>query len=104
MALCTSKAPSVSMAVSDESLTSEEQADVVAWGCGYRNAEMAIASLLLLPDSPYASLFAKKGDPGVRAIQDWIDEAWRAGYDPQGRAQLKGQIVGTSKWVGPTGR
>lgn len=65
---------------------------------------MAIASLLMLPESPYASIFAEKGDPGVRAIQDWIDDAWCAGFDPQGRSQFKGQIIGSSKWVGPTGK
>ncbi|KLT38768.1 DUF1671-domain-containing protein [Cutaneotrichosporon oleaginosum] len=73
-----------------------------SWGCGYRNAEMSIASLLLLPNSPYTSLFSGESEPSVRTIQNWINEAWRAGYDPAGRAHFKGKIVGTSKWIGPS--
>ncbi|BEI80265.1 hypothetical protein CcaverHIS002_0107940 [Cutaneotrichosporon cavernicola] len=73
-----------------------------SWGCGYRNAEMTIASLLMLPNSPYTSLFSGDGEPGIRAIQEWINEAWRERYDLPGRAQFKGEIMGTSKWIGPS--
>lgn len=71
-----------------------------AWGCGYRNAMMLVSALQLLPLSPYSSHFQ---EPGVRPIQGWVEKAWRAGYDPEGKEQLKGKLVGTSKWIGTTG-
>lgn len=57
----------------------------------------------MLPGSPYTSLFSGEGEPGIRNIQRWIHEAWRAGYDPRGKAQFKGEIMDTSKWIGPSG-
>lgn len=46
----------------------------------------------------------EKTDPGVRTIQQWIEDAWRAGFDPHGKQQLKGKLVGTSKWIGTSGK
>ncbi|WOO79237.1 Ubiquitin carboxyl-terminal hydrolase ZUFSP [Vanrija pseudolonga] len=65
------------------------------WGCGYRNAEMVISALVSEP--PYREVFP---NPGVRAIQSWIEDAWRAGYDPEGRFQLQDKLLGTRKWIG----
>jgi hypothetical protein len=60
---------------------------------------MAIAGLQALAVySP--STFEK---PSVRAIQAWIEDAWRAGFDAVGREQLRGKLVGTNKWIGTTG-
>lgn len=61
---------------------------------------MSMSALLLLPSSPYLGRFK---DPGVRNVQGWVEEAWRAGFDQEGKQQLKGKLVGTSKWIGTTG-
>lgn len=73
-------------------------ADSAAWGCGYRNAEMIISVLVSEPQ--YREVFP---NPGVRAIQSWIEDAWRAGYDPEGRFQLQDKLLGTRKWIGTSG-
>lgn len=61
---------------------------------------MAIATMY----TTYPTVFANRADPGVRTIQNWIEEAWRAGFDIQGKQQLKGKVSGTQKWIGTTGR
>ncbi|WVR07761.1 hypothetical protein IAU60_004804 [Kwoniella sp. DSM 27419] len=75
----------------------------MGWGCGYRNALMCLTSLLSVSD--YAALFDRSvngSDPGVRRIQGWIQEAWDEGFDAEGRQQLKGKILGSRKWIGPS--
>lgn len=74
------------------------------WGCGYRNGLMVI-SALMLQSSEYRTAFGRErngADPGVRRIQAWLEEAWEAGFDRDGCAQLKGKALGERKWVGPT--
>ena len=74
----------------------------LGWGCGYRNASMVISALML--HSPaYRTIFDSSNngaDPGIRRVQGWIEEAWAAGFDPDGRRQLKGKVLGTRKWIG----
>nr|KIR47468.1 hypothetical protein I312_03231 [Cryptococcus bacillisporus CA1280] len=75
----------------------------LGWGCGYRNALMALTSLLFIPS--YVPLFSKSSngaEPGVRRVQGWIEEAWEEGYDPQGKQQLSGEVLGRRKWIGPS--
>jgi len=62
---------------------------------------MAIATMQA--SNMYTSVFANRADPGVRTIQHWIEEAWRAGFDVAGRDQLRGKVVGTQRWIGTTG-
>ncbi|KAK4686464.1 zinc finger-containing ubiquitin peptidase 1, partial [Tremellales sp. Uapishka_1] len=72
------------------------------WGCGYRNALMAISSLLMHKPT-YRPVFSKEkngAEPGVRRIQGWMEEAWAEGYDADGREHFKGKILGTRKWIG----
>jgi hypothetical protein len=77
------------------------------WGCGYRNAQM-IASHLLLPSSsrpPWLrqSLFGgSNGVPTVDGIARGVEMAWRAGFDPEGAAQLGGTLSGRTLWIGAT--
>lgn len=74
----------------------------MGWGCGYRNALMAL-SALLVSQPAYRLLFSREiigSDPGVRRIQGWIEEGWGNGYDRVGRGQLKGKVLGTRKWIG----
>ena len=72
------------------------------WGCGYRNALMALSSLLAAcPEyRPAFSRDRNGADPGVRRLQGWIEEAWGAGHDPPGRAHFRGKVLGTRKWIG----
>ncbi|EAL19277.1 hypothetical protein CNBH3760 [Cryptococcus deneoformans B-3501A] len=75
----------------------------LGWGCGYRNALMSLTSLLSVPS--YAPLFSKSingAEPGVRRVQGWIEEAWEEGYDPEGKQQLGGTVLGRRKWIGPS--
>ncbi|KAF9487880.1 hypothetical protein BDN71DRAFT_1457989 [Pleurotus eryngii] len=37
--------------------------------------------------------------PGVRNLQRWIEDAWKDGFDEEGRKQLK-NLVNTRKWIG----
>jgi hypothetical protein len=66
----------------------------LAWGCGYRNLQMAYSTVgALLPpplDAP----------PAVFDFQCWIEDAWRDGFDAIGKEQLGGRLVGRSKWIG----
>ena len=74
------------------------------WGCGYRNALMAISALVTFEPS-YRAVFgrgANGAEPGVRRVQGWIEEAWNAGYDREGCGQLRGKVLGTRKWIGTT--
>ena len=78
----------------------------MGWGCGYRNALMAISALLIARPG-YRRLFSRDtngADPGVRRLQGWIEEAWGNGYDRTGRNQLKGKVLGTRKWIGASGK
>ncbi|OXG77798.1 hypothetical protein C349_05048 [Cryptococcus neoformans var. grubii Br795] len=75
----------------------------LGWGCGYRNALMSLTSLLSIPS--YVPLFSKStngAEPGVRRVQGWIEEAWEEGYDPEGKQQLGGTVLGRRKWIGPS--
>lgn len=95
---------------------------------------MALTALLVAqPEYRAIFPNTKQGDnddsvPGVRNLQVWMKDAWAqgksclclvtpssiglsdmclcycAGYDQQGREQLKGEIVGTKKWIGTSGR
>ena len=40
--------------------------------------------------------------PSIPCIQSMIEKAWEAGFDPRGRVQLDGKLVGTRKWIGAT--
>ncbi|VDC03121.1 unnamed protein product [Peniophora sp. CBMAI 1063] len=71
------------------------------WGCGYRNFTMACAALAAQPCQPeYRELLSGSLTPGVRNLQDIIEHAWAAGFDPEGAAQLKNKLRRTNKWIG----
>ncbi len=54
---------------------------LLGWGCGYRNAMMALTSVF--PSNPqYQSIYAPSGSdggPGVQKLQVWLEEAWKEG-------------------------
>jgi hypothetical protein len=75
------------------------------WGCGYRNALMAITALLQAKPS-YRPPFSENdngSNPGVRRVQGWIEEAWMNDFDPHGKKHFKGTLLGKRKWIGTSG-
>ncbi|KAJ7273239.1 peptidase family C78-domain-containing protein [Mycena rebaudengoi] len=72
-----------------------------SWGCGYRNFLMACTALMDQPFQPmYFPLLDDPIPPSVRNLQKCLEDAWTAGYDPEGAQQLKKKLVGTKKWIG----
>lgn len=73
------------------------------WGCGYRNIQMMLSCLF---KNPAYQTVLQQSDihtmPSVCRIQELIEAAWAAGFDPAGREQLSGKLVGTKKWIGAT--
>ncbi|XP_017884749.1 zinc finger-containing ubiquitin peptidase 1-like isoform X2 [Ceratina calcarata] len=87
------------------------------WGCGYRNLQMLISSLL--QHTGYNELFYKAWNsglgggsstknplrssiPSISRLQKMIECAWAQGFDTQGAEQLGGKLVNTRKWIGAT--
>ncbi|XP_003702776.1 zinc finger-containing ubiquitin peptidase 1 isoform X1 [Megachile rotundata] len=87
------------------------------WGCGYRNLQMLISSLLQhtgynelvykawnsdLSGGSSAKNPLRSSIPSVSRLQKMIEWAWAQGFDTQGAEQLGGKLVNTRKWIGPT--
>lgn len=73
------------------------------WSCGYKNFQMLLSSLRHDPE--YSThLFGQNNQdiPSVSYLQNLIERAWSAGFDSQGREQLNGRLVNSTKWIGPT--
>lgn len=71
----------------------------LGWGCGYRNFQMLLSSLM--QQELFKNLVPDK-IPSITRIQFQIEEAWRIGIDPTGCEQLGGKVKGTRKWIGAT--
>lgn len=81
----------------------------LGWGCGYRNLQMLLSSLVeetvykerLLgawyPNEPSRSTMLS-----ITRLQNLIEQAWAAGFDTMGSKQLDGALVNTRKWIGAT--
>ncbi|XP_056290302.1 zinc finger-containing ubiquitin peptidase 1 [Pseudoliparis swirei] len=70
------------------------------WGCGYRNLQMLLSSLLAT--EAYAPLLQEGAVPSIPRVQSMIEEAWRAGLDPQGASHFNQRLQGTRAWIGAT--
>ncbi|KAI6110040.1 peptidase family C78-domain-containing protein [Pisolithus sp. B1] len=71
------------------------------WGCGYRNFLMACAALMDQQIQPsYLGCLDRPIPPGVCNLQQWIEDAWKEGYDKIGAEQLDNRLVGTKKFIG----
>ena len=76
------------------------------WACGYKNFQMLLSSLS--NDPKYSMhLFGHEARanaviPSVSRLQKLIENAWAAGFDSEGREQLNGSLVNSTKWIGPT--
>ncbi|XP_055334265.1 zinc finger-containing ubiquitin peptidase 1-like [Paramacrobiotus metropolitanus] len=74
------------------------------WGCGYRNAQMLISSLLKWP-AVQSRLMEELGGnyiPSIRHLQFLIHQAWERGFDFFAATELEHNVVETSKWIGTT--
>ncbi len=65
--------------------------------CGYRTIQMMTSFVIGAKFQGYQHF--KKKIPSVFRIQDWIEEAWDAGINSQGRAETGG-IRMTRKYIG----
>ncbi|XP_025833539.1 ubiquitin carboxyl-terminal hydrolase ZUFSP isoform X2 [Agrilus planipennis] len=79
------------------------------WGCGYRNAQMLISSLLThtgYNERLYKLWQGQKPPrsavPSISRLQNLIEQAWANGFDVQGSEQLGSRLVNTRKWIGAT--
>ncbi|XP_022917163.1 zinc finger-containing ubiquitin peptidase 1-like [Onthophagus taurus] len=79
------------------------------WGCGYRNTQMLISSLLKhtgYNERLYTIWQNQKPPrssvPSISRLQGLIEEAWAQGFDLQGSEQLGSRLVNTRKWIGAT--
>ncbi|KAL2084842.1 hypothetical protein ACEWY4_020360 [Coilia grayii] len=70
------------------------------WGCGYRNFQMLLSSLLKL--EPYNNILFDMPIPNIPRVQGLIEEAWKQGVDPSGAAHFNNRLQGTRSWVGTT--
>ena len=73
------------------------------WGCGYRNIQMIIGSLLLSDKYRVVLNRLFNGNvPTVPRLQEMLDKAWKDGYDPQGAKDLGYKVRDTKTWIGAT--
>uniref|UniRef100_A0A8C6CTC8 Zinc finger-containing ubiquitin peptidase 1 n=1 Tax=Moschus moschiferus TaxID=68415 RepID=A0A8C6CTC8_MOSMO len=68
------------------------------WGCGYRNFQMLLSSLL--QNDAYDDSLKGMSVPCIPKIQSMIEDAWKEGFDPQGASQLNNRLQGTKAWIG----
>nr|XP_045015517.1 zinc finger-containing ubiquitin peptidase 1 isoform X2 [Jaculus jaculus] len=68
------------------------------WGCGYRNFQMLLSSLL--KNDAYDDCLKGMSVPCIPKIQSMIENAWKEGFDPQGASQLNNKLQGTKAWIG----
>ncbi|XP_032130860.1 zinc finger-containing ubiquitin peptidase 1 isoform X1 [Sapajus apella] len=68
------------------------------WGCGYRNFQMLLSSLL--QNDAYNDCLKGMSIPCIPKIQSMIEDAWKEGFDPQGASQLNNRLQGTKAWIG----
>lgn len=69
------------------------------WTCSFASAQMVISCLLLRAE--YRSAF-RGAVPTVRGIQQQIELAWEAGFDPAGAEHFQFKLVDTRRRVGIT--
>jgi len=73
------------------------------WSCGYKNFQMLLSSLSHDPQySTYLFGQTNRDIPSVSYLQNLIEKAWSAGFDSDGREQLNGRLINSTKWIGPT--
>eukprot|EP00117_Sycon_ciliatum_P007322 scpid49978/ scgid5046/ Zinc finger with UFM1-specific peptidase domain protein len=77
------------------------------WGCGYRNLQMMMSSLMSVPEyrcriQRLVPNLAAGQVPSVPKLQELIEAAWTSGFDRAGADQLGHKLCKTRKWIGTT--
>eukprot|EP01103_Thecamoeba_quadrilineata_P015131 TRINITY_DN468_c0_g1_i1.p1 TRINITY_DN468_c0_g1~~TRINITY_DN468_c0_g1_i1.p1 ORF type:complete len:395 (-),score=58.11 TRINITY_DN468_c0_g1_i1:790-1974(-) len=72
------------------------------WGCGFRNAQVVLSSLLTRSSCCSVLFDGSAHIPTLPKLQKWLERAWAEGFDPIGADELKHRIYGSRKWIGPT--
>ncbi|GAB6032478.1 hypothetical protein CHUAL_011109 [Chamberlinius hualienensis] len=72
------------------------------WGCGYRNIQMMLSSLMHHTGYNEKLFMGKNVIPSISKLQELLELAWRTGFDRQGCEQLGGKLYNTRKWIGAT--
>lgn len=79
------------------------------WGCGYRNLQMLLSSLLqntLYNEALYSAWGtqapSRMAMPSISRLQKMVEAAWAQGFDVQGSEQLGCKLFNTRKWIGAT--
>ncbi|XP_055836573.1 zinc finger-containing ubiquitin peptidase 1-like isoform X2 [Episyrphus balteatus] len=79
------------------------------WGCGYRNLQMLLSSLL--QNTSYNEVLysawgkrnpSRTAIPSISRLQKMVEAAWAQGFDVQGSEQLGCKLYNTRKWIGAT--
>ncbi|KAL8186436.1 UNVERIFIED_CONTAM: Zinc finger-containing ubiquitin peptidase 1 [Gekko kuhli] len=69
------------------------------WGCGYRNFQMLLSSMLR--NSTYQDCLTDlQSIPCIPTIQLLIENAWIEGFDPQGASHFNRRLQDTKAWIG----
>ncbi|XP_065590614.1 zinc finger-containing ubiquitin peptidase 1 isoform X2 [Cyrtonyx montezumae] len=69
------------------------------WGCGYRNFQMLLSSLLR--NSLYNDCLRDTAlIPSIPKIQSMIEDAWKEGFDPHGASHFNSRLHGSKAWIG----
>ncbi|XP_055330972.1 zinc finger-containing ubiquitin peptidase 1-like [Paramacrobiotus metropolitanus] len=73
------------------------------WSCGYRNAQMLISAMLSIPrcKEQWRARLGSCFVPSILYLQQLMQQAWNAGWDPQGNTEHRGEIIGSKNWLGP---
>lgn len=75
----------------------------LGWDCGFRNIQMLCSSLL--HSQRHKQVLSQSGItevPSVPEIAGRIEDAWRKGFDPEGRAEFDGKLIDKEVWIGAT--
>lgn len=68
------------------------------WGCGYRNFQMLLSSLL--KNALFEDCLKEMPVPCITKIQSMIESAWKEGFDPHGASHFNYKLNGTKAWIG----
>lgn len=73
------------------------------WSCGYRNAQMLLSAIMSIPSLKEQLQIKLEGIyvPSILYLQQLMQQAWNAGWDPQGNMEHRGGIIGSKNWLGP---
>ncbi|VDK42517.1 unnamed protein product [Gongylonema pulchrum] len=68
------------------------------WGCGYRNLQTLVDSIAC--DQVLSEASGLDSIPTFLEIQGIIEEAWQAGFDPDGARSMRNSVISSTKWLG----